>query len=226
MVIDLFQNGHQVFHYVSQDRHTLAHFANNTLCLRREAFEQLGGYSEPIWASEDVEICSRIAKTDWRMYRCPRMFMQHRGRTSIRKLLSQWWGYGINIPTIFKARNPGDVEAILTTSSGDCLRMVQRYNMPVTACVFVHSFLLMHLFFLVAVLLAVFGWKLAALACLVASAGLAWEYTRPDREQYTGPSKLIVVRYLVNLAFFLSHIVGSYRARCLYLPQTLWERRL
>lgn len=152
--------------------------------------------------------------------------MEHRGRTSLRALLRQWWGYGINIPSIFKARNPGDVEVIVTTSSGDCLRMVQRYGMPFTACVFVNSFLMMHVFILAALVLALLGLNIPALASLGLGGFFAFEYSKPDRENYTGPAQLIVVRYLVNLSFFLSHIVGSYRAGCLYIPQTLWERRL
>jgi GT2 family glycosyltransferase len=225
MVIEVFQRSARNSPYLSPDEHSLIYFPNNTLCLRRSLLEQTGGYDENLSTAEDVELGARIYQSAWRMYRCPGMHLHHRPRRSLQTLLRQWWGYGKNIPRVFKARNPGDWEVVLFWSPTDYLKIVQKYAMPFTMCLFLNPFLLMHALAAVSLAGALAGWPLFSAACAGGAGACAYLYFCVDFVGKTGGWGLAGVRYLVNLAFFAAHLVGGWSCRCLYFPQNIWERR-
>jgi glycosyltransferase involved in cell wall biosynthesis len=83
--------------FLSQRQH-LAHpyrpraVAANLL-VRREAFEQVGGFYEGLRAAEDTDFSWRLQQSGWRLDLRPEAIVEHRYRTSVRDLRRQWRGY-------------------------------------------------------------------------------------------------------------------------------------
>ena len=143
-LIDILTRGRRVG-YLVRETHSLAFFSNNTLCLRRSMVEQIGLYDPDLQASEDVDICARIARDRWFIYKCPDMVLFHRPRANLVSLLRQWWGYGLNIPKVYRKYSPGHLELYVYWPPNRFLQLLQRDELPFTCCLFVHPFLVMHL---------------------------------------------------------------------------------
>jgi GT2 family glycosyltransferase len=63
------------------------------LCVRRAAFEQVGGFLEGVRAAEDTDFCWRLQLAGWRLEARPGARVTHRYRTSVGALRRQWRGY-------------------------------------------------------------------------------------------------------------------------------------
>jgi GT2 family glycosyltransferase len=63
------------------------------LLVRRAAFEQVGGYTEGIWAGEDTDFTWRLQAAGWTLAFNEHAVVQHAYRTTLRELGRQWRGY-------------------------------------------------------------------------------------------------------------------------------------
>ena len=63
------------------------------LLVRRAAFEQVGGYTEGIWAGEDTDFTWRLQDAGWTLGFNERAVVQHAYRETLRELGRQWRGY-------------------------------------------------------------------------------------------------------------------------------------
>jgi GT2 family glycosyltransferase len=63
------------------------------LLVRRAAFEQVGGYTEGIWAAEDTDFTWRLQRAGWMLGFNEHAVVQHAYRTTLRELGRQWRGY-------------------------------------------------------------------------------------------------------------------------------------
>ena len=63
------------------------------LLVRRAAFEQVGGYTEGIWAAEDTDFTWRLQAAGWTLGFNEHAVVQHAYRTTLRELGRQWRGY-------------------------------------------------------------------------------------------------------------------------------------
>ncbi len=63
------------------------------LLVRRSAFEQLGGFFEGVRAAEDTDFSWRLQRAGWRLELRPEAWVEHRYRTTLSQLRSQWRGY-------------------------------------------------------------------------------------------------------------------------------------
>ena len=63
------------------------------LLVRRAAFEQIGGYTEGIWAGEDTDFTWRLQDVGWTLGFNEHAVVQHAYRTTLRQLGRQWRGY-------------------------------------------------------------------------------------------------------------------------------------
>jgi hypothetical protein len=83
--------------FLSQRQH-LAHpyrpraVAANLL-VRRQAFEQIGGFYEGLRAAEDTDFSWRLQEAGWRVELKPEAVVEHRYRASVAELRRQWRGY-------------------------------------------------------------------------------------------------------------------------------------
>jgi mycofactocin glycosyltransferase len=63
------------------------------LLVRRAAFQQVGGYTEGIWAAEDTDFTWRLQDAGWRLQFNPQAVVQHAYRQKLSELGRQWRGY-------------------------------------------------------------------------------------------------------------------------------------
>jgi mycofactocin glycosyltransferase len=63
------------------------------LLVRRAAFEQIGGYTEGIWAGEDTDFTWRLQDAGWTLEFNEHAVVQHAYRETLRGLGRQWRGY-------------------------------------------------------------------------------------------------------------------------------------
>lgn len=63
------------------------------LMVRREAFEQVGGFFEGVRAAEDTDFSWRLQRAGWHLELRPGATVQHRYRATLRELREQWRGY-------------------------------------------------------------------------------------------------------------------------------------
>ncbi len=63
------------------------------LLVRREAFQQVGGYTEGIWAAEDTDFTWRLHAAGWSLEFNEHAVVAHAYRRSLRELGRQWRGY-------------------------------------------------------------------------------------------------------------------------------------
>lgn len=63
------------------------------LMVRRQAFEQVGGFYEGLRAAEDTDFSWRLQQAGWKLLLRPEADVEHRYRASIGELRRQWRGY-------------------------------------------------------------------------------------------------------------------------------------
>lgn len=83
--------------FLSQQQH-LAHpyrprVVAANLLVRREAFEQIGGFYEGLRAAEDTDFSWRLQQAGWLLEARPQAAVEHRYRASVTELRRQWRGY-------------------------------------------------------------------------------------------------------------------------------------
>lgn len=213
--------------YVARDAHTLAFFSNNTLCVRRRAAIDARGYDPRLQASEDVDFCTRIAKNGWRLYRSPDMTLEHRPRPSLITLLKQWWGYGWNIPGVFKRHNPATWEVYLAGKGNEFTRLFYRGHMPFSCCIFIHSYSVGFLALAGVPFALLLGCSKSALVLGAIWLLCAALYLRVDFRGGFSIEQLQTagIRLLVNTVFTCSHLLGGLLCGCPYLPQIVSDRK-
>ena len=63
------------------------------LLVRRAAFQQIGGYTEGIWAAEDTDFTWRLQEAGWTLAFNEHAVVRHEYRQTLRALGRQWRGY-------------------------------------------------------------------------------------------------------------------------------------
>ncbi|MGZ4221611.1 MAG: glycosyltransferase [Solirubrobacteraceae bacterium] len=83
--------------FLSQEAHLRHPYrpraAAANLLVRRAAFEQVGGFYEGVRAGEDTDFSWRIQAAGWRLELRSEASVEHRYRTTLKDLRSQWRGY-------------------------------------------------------------------------------------------------------------------------------------
>ncbi len=215
---------------------SLSFFSNNTLSIRRSILDDIGNYDEDCHRSEDVEICARIARSDWMMFLATDMIFQHRPRTNLKALMKQWWGYGEYIPYVFQKHNAGQWEIFYQRGDASTepfapglryRKLLYLERMPLTVCVFITPFLICHLFLLASIVSFILGWNLNGTLFSILSLLAFFVYVQPDFQNKTAVEKgiqLMYIRYLVNLSFFVAQLINGLRIGTLYIAPVISER--
>jgi GT2 family glycosyltransferase len=83
--------------FLSQEAHLLHPYRPRAvaanLLVRRAAFEQVGGFYEGVRAAEDTDFSWRIQAAGWRLELRREAAVEHRYRTNLKDLRSQWRSY-------------------------------------------------------------------------------------------------------------------------------------
>ena len=82
-------------------------FPTANMAIRKQVLAQVGGFDTACKTSgEDVDMCIRVAKTQWELFFEPKAVIYHKHRTTFKGLLKQWYGYGTYHPHVFKKNTP------------------------------------------------------------------------------------------------------------------------
>ncbi len=236
MLIDILLKSRKGGYLAKEMPGSLSFFSNNTLSIRRSILDEVGMYDEECQRSEDVEICARIARSRWMMFLSTDMVFQHRPRGSVKELMEQWWGYGKYIPYVFKKHNAGQWEIFYMRGDASTQPLAPglRYRkllylekMPLTICIFITPFLTLHVFLLVLAISVLCGGQAISIILGIITLLSFLLYAQPDfapGTPFITAMQLVVIRYLVNIAFFSSQLINGLRIGTLYIAPVISER--
>ena len=96
------------------------------LLVRRAAFEQVGGFYEGVRAGEDTDFSWRLQAAGWRLELRTEASVEHRYRTTLRDLRSQWRGYAAGRAWLARRYDGFEPEPALRRASSRAWRRVRR----------------------------------------------------------------------------------------------------
>jgi Glycosyl transferase family group 2 len=100
------------------------------LLVRRAAFEQVGGFYEGVRAGEDTDFSWRIQAAGWRLELRSEASVEHRYRTTLRDLRSQWRGYAAGRAWLARRYDGFEPEPALRRASARGWRRLRRAPPP------------------------------------------------------------------------------------------------
>ena len=214
--------------YLTKGRHpTVApFFAGATVAFRRNAIQETGGFDPRCMTGEDCDICARLSEADWELYQRPEAIVSHNNPSTLKRLVRQWFGYGLYHPYVFAKHNARAVELYLRLKqplNGERYACLFYRRSPVAVVLFITKLLVLHLMLLGAVTSwfigwSTIGWVAAGLALL-----LMTSYAWPDLKQ-SGiilGSAFTALRYAADVALFVGAFIGGLRQKMLYFSATV-----
>jgi cellulose synthase/poly-beta-1,6-N-acetylglucosamine synthase-like glycosyltransferase len=203
----------------------LPFFPNCNLAVRRRALEDVGGYDESLPATEDVDLCRRVALAGWSLYFEPRASCEHGCRRTVGGLARQWWSYGFASAFVMRKHRRARLEIFLSLRRRPKLATYRRVLalswFPVPVLLFVSWFALAVLAGILTVLLALLGAALPAL--LIGAAGgaailvLAVTEAAGREIRLRDRALAFALTALVDVCCSLGSLAGGLRNRMVYL---------
>jgi GT2 family glycosyltransferase len=96
------------------------------LLVRRAAFEQVGGFYEGVRAGEDTDFSWRIQAAGWRLELRSDASVEHRYRTTLKELRSQWRGYAAGRAWLARRYDGFEPEPAVRRASARAWRRLRR----------------------------------------------------------------------------------------------------
>ncbi|MBU1122419.1 MAG: glycosyltransferase [Candidatus Omnitrophica bacterium] len=86
-------SGNHRFRYVPEGRKEVFDFPSCNLLIRKEVFDDIGGFDKPFWPGEDTFLCLKVLETGKKMIYDPKVLVYHHRRTLFEKHLIQIKNY-------------------------------------------------------------------------------------------------------------------------------------
>jgi cellulose synthase/poly-beta-1,6-N-acetylglucosamine synthase-like glycosyltransferase len=214
--------------YLHKGRHpTVAPFfpcAN--VAFRRAALQEIGGFDTQCVTGEDCDICARLSAAGWELYTRRDAIVSHKNPSNWRHLFRKWYSYGRYHPYVFAKHNERAVEIygrLWRPVDGERYICLFYRRAPLGVVLFLTRFLMLHLALLGTGAAWLLGWAPIAWVGLGLTAVLAVSYAWPDLRRwglllgaaFTG------IRYVADLALFVSAFIGGLHQKMLYLSATV-----
>lgn len=210
-------------------RMSFFHFSNNNLSIRRDCALAIGGYDPEMRTAEDVEICFRVALSDrWVACREPGVVVRHKARRTIRGMIKQLWGWGINLGKAYRKTGKRGLFLYWVSSTehmvtGD----IEIDRFPILVTGYFTTFHIAHLLGFAAAVAALLGaWTLAAAGGVMATGFLLYAM-----HNVTGRGlgvwrtfQLGCFAYLANVVFMAAACLGGLRAGMVYVPAAIFQQ--
>ena len=200
-------------------------FPNCNLAVRKEALAEAGYYDEQCVASEDVDMCKRVANGGWRLFYEPTAACFHEPRRTLWALVKQWFWYGRAAAFVFHKHQTRRFEVFASLDPRPRIfsyrRILGARRFPVRGLLFVNYFtILASAALLLAVSLAAAAYGCAAVLLAALAAGAAFVHlSNPVLKRRS--VREILVYYLVGLAIngacTAGGLIGGLRRGMLYL---------
>lgn len=199
------------------------HFSNNNLAIRRDCASDIGGYDPRMRTSEDVDVCFRVAQHEkWVACREPGVVVRHRNRRTVRAMVKQLWGWGINVGQAYKKTGiKGAYLYWVSLGKRTITHDIEADGFPMLAAAFFTSFHVAHVVVLAGIVAAALQvWWLAGVLGLIAAVMFApWVGILLERRLGVWKTlKLAGVTYLANATFMTAAFVGGLRVGVLFIP--------
>jgi hypothetical protein len=203
------------------------HFSNNNLSIRRECARSIGGYDPEMRTSEDVEICFRTALSDrWVACREPGVVVRHKARRTLRGMVRQLWGWGINLGKAYRKTGRRGIYLYWVSPADHTIAAdveIDRFPLLITG--FFTVFHVAHFAGLAALIAALAGvWYLAAAAAGVAVGLLVYAMQNVAGRGMSPWNTLRLggLAYIANVTFMTAAFLGAIRARIVYVPAAMF----
>lgn len=214
--------------YLYKGRHPTAapFFACANVTFRRQALEEIGGFDPQCITGEDCDICARLSGAGWELYTRRDAIVSHRNPDDLRGLFRKWYGYGRYHPYVFAKHNDRAVEIylrLLRPVLGERYLCLLYRKSSLGVVLFLTKFLLLHLALLGTVISWLLGWTSVAQVGLGLSAALAVAYAWPDLRRWglSQGAAFTGIRYVADLALFISAFIGGLTQKILYFSATV-----
>ena len=208
-------------------------FPTANFAIRRKVIDQVGVFDTFCKTSgEDVDLCIRVAKTQWELFFEPRAVVLHKHRTSFWGLIKQWYGYGTYHPHIFKKHVPQCLEIYFRNRKNGLgwsairLQKIGGIQMPFHVLIFVTPFYIFNIFLIL--LFVAIMIKSSALAIVALAGWLSgWLYfswvnhfmnvfVKRDARWFI----YLLIRYILNWVYVLGALVAGLKIGVVYFDIT------
>ena len=148
-------------------------FGGANVAFRRTALEEIGPYDNRMPIGEDADICIRLGRTDWELYRSTDAMVYHENPFTLSAMIKQWKGYLVHMPLLIKKHNLRAFEVFGYDPGIQEIRClyITRWT-PIRAVIVWNRFLRFHLCFALFPILLVAGFPEASV--LLLAMGLYW----------------------------------------------------
>jgi hypothetical protein len=203
------------------------HFSNNNLAIRKACAQELGGYDPHLPASEDVDLCFRLAlSATWVACREPGVIIRHKARKTLRATLRQMWNWGINLARPYRRTGITGIYLYWVSPQRKTItRDLEIATFPILVSIFVTPFHLLHALTVLSVLLAVYGAMIPALLCATLTLASGHLYLQDILHlglRRWPTLKLAVVHYLTNVTFITAAFLGGLSTGMILLPASIF----
>ncbi len=227
MIIQILANLQEEGYLTSADHPTLApFFAGANVAFRRTAVQQTHGFDPKCVTGEDCDLCVRLYRHNWSLYLRPQAVVAHHNPTTLRRLVRQWFRYGLYHPYVFAKHNDRAIEfyaRLKQTRAAERYTCLYYIHSPVGIVVFFTRWLALHLLVLGA--LAAWGLGQPVAGGVLGAAALSQiiAYAWPDVRQFGVwlGSAFAALRYAADASLFVGAFLGGLQQGMLYLSATV-----
>lgn len=208
----------------SESRSLPPYLPNVGLAMRRDVFDELGGYDEHCEAGEDADLCVRAARAGWDQFFEPRAHAFHEPRPDLRSLIRQWVWYGQGGSYFFFKQQRKRLEVYLSTELAPKMHHYRRIaslrRFPFPAMLFISPFLAGHALALSGILAFLAGLPKVSLMALSTA------FLLPIGLYFRSPLRRLSLRelrlyirfvYLINTTCILAGFLAGLKKRRLFI---------
>lgn len=214
--------------YLTKGRHpTVApFFAGANVAFRRKALEETDGFDPNCITGEDCDICARLSKADWELYLRSEAIISHNNPSTLKRLIKQWFGYGLYHPYVFAKHNDRAMELYVRVKKplyGERYACLFYRRSFVAIVIFITKLHVLHLILPVAVTSWLLGWLVIGWSAAGVALLLIIFYAWPDLKRFgiVLGSVFTVIRYIADAALFVGAFIGGLRQKMLYISATV-----
>ncbi|MEO2049154.1 MAG: glycosyltransferase family 2 protein [Pirellulales bacterium] len=119
--------------------------AGANVAFRKNVLEEIGNYDLECKTGEDAEVCIRVGKTNWELYRNISARVKHQDPSSLQQLFRQWYGYSYCHPYIYKKHAKNVLEILVLDRSSNGMKSCWERRFPFTFVIIRSHFLSAHI---------------------------------------------------------------------------------
>ena len=92
----LLVSGNHIFRYIPKGRKEVFDFPSCNFLIRKDLFNQVGGFDKPFWPGEDTFLCLKVLDTGKKMIYNPKVLVFHHRRSLFKAHLNQIKSYALH----------------------------------------------------------------------------------------------------------------------------------